>query len=51
MSAIDVKRLFQACNPSATLNIANSDDKKYYLNVARNYSIVVKHTIKQGVAK
>jgi len=30
--SIDFKRFFQACNPSATLNVANAEDRKYYID-------------------
>ena len=30
--AIDLKTFFHACNPSFTLNIAKSEDRKYYID-------------------
>jgi len=30
--AINLKEFFRACNPSATLNVANPEDRKYYID-------------------
>ena len=40
--SIDLKRLFRVCNPSLTLNIAEPEDKKYYIDFTsvRNANLV-----------
>ncbi len=47
--SIDPKTLYQACNPSATLNIAKPEDRKYYIDFSSVRSGKLIRELKQTI--